>query len=132
MIQFNPAGNILNDIPNNGTIRLSAIVKCRLITKFPNSVQNRLNEENNNRTVPRNTRRKTKKLNRNAIRNKRPRGGQKRRKQRNKEGPNELHSRTIQKTMINRLPARAGCTFVRRDITPVVQGVANFNGFQGD
>ena len=44
MIQLDLTCNILDDIPNNGMIRLSAIVEGCLITKFPNTVQNRLNK----------------------------------------------------------------------------------------
>ena len=88
MIQLNSTGKILDDVPRNSTMRLSAIVKGYLITKFPNAIQNRLNKIDNNRTIPRNTGHETKKENRNAIWNKRPRRRQKRREQRNKESTN--------------------------------------------
>ena len=131
MIQLDSIGNILNDVPNNSMMRLSAIVKGCLIMKFPDTVQNGLNKINNNRAIPRNARRKTQKENRNAIWNKRRRRGQQRRKERDKESPNELNTRTIQKPMIYRLPAQAGCTPVRRDVTPITQRITNFNGFKG-
>ena len=131
MIQLNSTGKILDDVPRNSTMRLSAIVKGYLITKFPNAIQNRLNKIDNNRTIPRNTGHETKKENRNAIWNKRPRRGQKRREQRNKESPNKLHAQTIQKTMIDCLPARTGCRFIRRNVAPIAHRLTNLIGFEG-
>ena len=83
-----------------------------LIAKLPNAIQNGLNEINDDRTVPRKTGRETEKENRNTIWDKRNRGGQKRRKLRHKKSPNEFHMRAIQKTMINRLPARTRCALI--------------------
>ena len=131
MIQLISTGKILDDVPGNNTMRLSAVVKGCLITKFPNAIQNRLNKIDNNRTIPRKTGQETKKENRNAIWNKRPRRGQKRREQRNKESPNKLHAQTIQKTMIDCLPARTGCRFIRRNVAPIAQRLTNLIGFEG-
>ena len=112
MVQLNPIGNILNDLPDNSAIRLGTVVEGCLITELPNSVQHGLNKVNDNRAVPRGTRREAKEEHRDTIWDKRSRGEQKRGEQRNKKSPNELNARAIQKTMINRLPARTQGTFI--------------------
>ena len=78
MTQFKSTGNILDNVPNNGTIGLSAIVESCLITKFPNTIQNGLNKVNKNCTVPRNTRR----------------GNEKRKRKRNLEQKTQGESKT--------------------------------------
>ena len=74
MIQLDSIINMLNDVPDNSTLRLRTIVEGCLITELPNGIQNRLNKINDNCTIPRKARRKTIKENRNTIRNKRSRG----------------------------------------------------------
>ena len=75
MIQLNPINNVLDNIPDNGAIGFRTIVEGSLITELPHTVQNGLNKVNNDRTIPRNAGRETKKENRHTIWNKKNRGG---------------------------------------------------------
>ena len=42
MIQLDSIINMLNDVPDNSTLRLRTIVEGCLITELPNGIQNRL------------------------------------------------------------------------------------------
>ena len=46
MIQYNSIGNILNDIPDNGTIGFGTIVEGSLIAELQTAIQNSLNKIN--------------------------------------------------------------------------------------
>ena len=68
-----------------------------LIAELPNAIEDGLNEKNDNCTIIGSTRRETNKKHGHTVRNKRSRGPQKCRKQRNKKSPNRFNAHTILK-----------------------------------